>query len=295
LTVEIFRETLRRASLPNALVGGALVVILAAALIIVFSLSAGKSVTESVQIAYQLGLLLAGVIGLPLAIWRSLIAHRQAATAEAQLKGLQQQISLAEAGANVDRLQKGAEMLQADGLAVRVAGIAILREIAHNKNHRYRNEAILVVSSFARFLSAECESRKSNSPEDLVNAFGALISTTIPPSIRMGKIILRSGVIHDFNVIGYEFAQCEFHDCHIYNSKFSADCGSDFYGCEFFHSKIDFDGIGLSRFDNCRFSDCRFDGHLDGPTLEGCAFSSIKRGKNFKLTRGMPELAEELS
>lgn len=284
----------RRLGLPNILVGSALVVILAAVMIVIFSLSAGKNVTESVQVVYQLGLLLAGVIGLPLAIWRSLIAHKQAAIGEAQLKGLQQQIALAEAGANVDRLQKGAEMLQADGLVVRITGVSILREIAHNKNHRYRNESISVLSSLARYLSAESEKNKLNSPEDLVGAFSALIATEIPHSIRIGGITLRSCVIYGFNVDGYDFAQCEFYNCHIYNSDFSADCGADFFGCEFFHSRIDFDGIGLSIFNKCEFDDCEFDGALDEGSLKDCVFSNMKKGKNLKFDKNLPELARAL-
>ncbi|WP_282046260.1 pentapeptide repeat-containing protein [Roseibium album] len=62
------------------------------------------------------GLLVLALIALPLAIWRSVLAH--------------QAHRLSEKGLIIDRYQKGAQMLESDNLSVRLAGVYALRELA---------------------------------------------------------------------------------------------------------------------------------------------------------------------
>ena len=83
-------------------------------------LSEGESNSETIR---NVGLVIAGAIALPVALWRSLVAQRQAAAAQQQ--ALTAQFGLAE-----DRYQKGAEMLGSDVLSVRVGGIYALRGLA---------------------------------------------------------------------------------------------------------------------------------------------------------------------
>ena len=64
----------------------------------------------------NIGLTVAAAIVLPLAIWRSLLAHKST--------------QLTERGQNIDRFQKGAEMLGDEELSVREAGIFALKELA---------------------------------------------------------------------------------------------------------------------------------------------------------------------
>lgn len=64
----------------------------------------------------NLGLISLGLIGLVLAVWRSVLAH--------------QAHRLSERGLVIDRYQKGALMLESKELSVRIAGVFALRELA---------------------------------------------------------------------------------------------------------------------------------------------------------------------
>lgn len=95
-----------------------------------------RSLSEFSEIARNFGLILLGLIGLPLAIWRSKTAHDQAKTANDQAKtAIRQsehtatQIALAQQGQLADRFQKASEMLGSDSLSVREAGIFALKEL----------------------------------------------------------------------------------------------------------------------------------------------------------------------
>lgn len=69
------------------------------------------------------GLAVLALIGLVLAVWRSVLAHQQTQTG-------QKQAATAERGLIIDRYQKGALMLDSDELSVRIAGVFALRELA---------------------------------------------------------------------------------------------------------------------------------------------------------------------
>ena len=68
------------------------------------------------EIFRNFGLAALALIGLGLAIWRSILAHRAH--------------KLSEAGLIIDRFQKGAAMLESEELSVRLAGIYALRDLA---------------------------------------------------------------------------------------------------------------------------------------------------------------------
>lgn len=92
----------------------------------------------------NLGLVAIGVIGMPFAIWRAMTAYgqsqaaieqaaifnRQVAITNKQAMTANRQADLTEKGLIIDRFQKGAQMLESKELAVRLAGIYALRELA---------------------------------------------------------------------------------------------------------------------------------------------------------------------
>ena len=92
-------------------------------------LSEGESNSDTIR---NVGLVIAGAIALPLALWRSLVAQRQAEAAQRQ--AFTAQFRLAE-----DRFQKGAEMLGSDVLSVRVGGIYALRGLADDMPRRIQS------------------------------------------------------------------------------------------------------------------------------------------------------------
>ena len=79
-------------------------------------LGAGESGSTTIR---NLGLIVAAIIGLPLVIWRSVVAERQADAA-------QRQSETAQRGLLNERYQKGSEMLGSEVLTVRFGGIYAL-------------------------------------------------------------------------------------------------------------------------------------------------------------------------
>ena len=83
-------------------------------------LSDGESGSTTVR---NLGLMVAALIGLPIAIWRSLVAERQAETAQRRLLN--------------ERYQKSAEMLGSEVPSVRLGGIYDLTRLAREQPGDY--------------------------------------------------------------------------------------------------------------------------------------------------------------
>ena len=121
----------------NMIVAGILsagtVVVLALVVMFWEWLSDGESGSTTVR---NVALVLAGVVALPLAIWRSMVADRQAKTAQQSLLN--------------ERYQKGAEMLGSDVLSVRLAGIYALRRLAAEHLQQYHIQVMRLFCAFVR-------------------------------------------------------------------------------------------------------------------------------------------------
>ena len=91
----------------------------------------------------NLGLVVAAMIGLPFVIWRSIVADRQAATA-------QRQSETAQSGLLNERYQKGAEMLGSEVLAVRLGGIYALDRLAREYPGDYHVQIMSLLCAFVR-------------------------------------------------------------------------------------------------------------------------------------------------
>nr|WP_321482358.1 pentapeptide repeat-containing protein [uncultured Cohaesibacter sp.] len=102
----------------------------------------------------NLTLFLLGLIGLPLAIWRSTVA--------------QQQIFVAQKGQYADRFAKAAAMLADESLPVREAGIFALRELAMADPKRHYFPVQDLLCSFMRDAARQAEEQeKENEPSAL--------------------------------------------------------------------------------------------------------------------------------
>ena len=84
----------------------------------------------------NIGLVVAGVVALPLALWRSWVAQRQADTAQQTLLN--------------ERYQRGAEMLGSNVLAVRLGGIYALQRLAKEHPENYHIEIMKLFCAFVR-------------------------------------------------------------------------------------------------------------------------------------------------
>ena len=96
-------------------------------------LSGGESGSTTIR---NIALVAAGLIALPLAIWRGVVANRQANTAQQGLLN--------------ERYQKGAEMLGNGVLSVRLGGIYALQRLAEESPGQYHIQIMRLFCAFVR-------------------------------------------------------------------------------------------------------------------------------------------------
>ena len=116
----------------------------------------------------NLGLVLAGLIALPLAIWRGLVAQSQANAAQQSLRN--------------ERYQKGAEMLGSEVLSVRLGGIYALQRLAREHAREYHVQILRLFCAFARHPTKDNEydiylnvsTKFPQAREDVVNIVQAI-------------------------------------------------------------------------------------------------------------------------
>ncbi len=82
------------------------------------------------------GLLIGGVIGILLALWRSKVAERQTATAQQSLLN--------------DQYQRAADMLGNSALTVRMGGVNVLRHLAEDHPEQYHIRVMELFCAFVR-------------------------------------------------------------------------------------------------------------------------------------------------
>ena len=91
----------------------------------------------------NVGFLIAGGLALVFAVWRGVLAQRQAETARRQSETSQQ-------GLLNERYQKGAEMLGGEVLAVRLGGIYALQSLAEEHPEQYHIQVTRLLCAFVR-------------------------------------------------------------------------------------------------------------------------------------------------
>ena len=155
-------HSLRRKSAWFFVVTWALVVMVASGLASVAywdSLNVNESSSATIR---NLTLVVSVVIALPLAIWRSVVAARQAETAYHGLLN--------------ERYQKGSEMLGSNVLSVRLGGIFALRRLAEEHPEEYH---VQIMRLFCAFVRHPIDTNDSQSEETLtVVAGGEIMKTT---------------------------------------------------------------------------------------------------------------------
>ena len=110
-------------------------------------LTNGESGSSTIR---NLGLVLAGIIALPLAIWRGVVADRQASAAQRQAETALEQADTAQRGLLNERYQQGAEMLGSGVLAVRLAGVYALERLAKESPCEYHVQIMKLFCEFVR-------------------------------------------------------------------------------------------------------------------------------------------------
>ena len=109
----------------------------------------GKEESLSTTIR-NLGLVEGGIIAIVLAVWRSIVAQRQADAALQQAETGLRQADTSEQGLLNDRYQKGAEMLGNYVLSVRLGGIYALQSLAEEHPEQYHVQILRLLCAFVR-------------------------------------------------------------------------------------------------------------------------------------------------
>ncbi|MCY3913938.1 MAG: pentapeptide repeat-containing protein [Chloroflexi bacterium] len=117
----------------------------------------------------NIGLIVAGVVALPLALWRSWVAQRQANTSQQNLLN--------------ERYQQGAEMLGSNVLPVRLGGIYNLERLAADYPGQYHIQIMKLFCTFAR-VPIVYEGVESKNLRDSPDADAKGRSSNVPPPIR---------------------------------------------------------------------------------------------------------------
>ena len=112
-------------------------------------LRAGETGSTTIR---NIGFIIGAVIAMVLAVWRSRVAGRQAATSQHQAQIALQQAVTAERGLLNERYQKGAEMLGSNVLTVRLGGIHALLNLAGEHTGQYHVQIMRLFCSFVRDL-----------------------------------------------------------------------------------------------------------------------------------------------
>ena len=120
-----------------------------------------RSTQESLSTTIRnVALVIGGVVAVLLAMWRSLVAERQATTSQMGLLN--------------ERYQKGAEMLGSDVLSVRMGGIYALRRLAEEFPDQYHIQVMNLLCAFVRLPTPDkrvgiyvtaCEGQLEGTPE----------------------------------------------------------------------------------------------------------------------------------
>ena len=106
---------------------------------------AGENGAESNSTTVRnIGFIAAGLLALVFAVWRGVLAQRQAKSAERQSETAQQ-------GLLNERYQKGGEMLGSDILSVRLSGIYALQRLAEEYTDQYHVQIMELFCAFVRF------------------------------------------------------------------------------------------------------------------------------------------------
>ena len=96
----------------------------------------------------NVGLIVAALTALPVAIWRGIVADKQSAASQSQADSAQRSL-------RNERYQKGAEMLGHERLSVRLGGIYALKRLAEEYPDEYHVQIMRLFSAFALHPTAD--------------------------------------------------------------------------------------------------------------------------------------------
>ena len=251
--------------------------------------TAGDSVESGSTTVRNIGLVIAGLIALPLAIWRSMVAQKQADVAQQSLLN--------------ERYQQGAEMLGSGVLSVRLGGIYALRSLAEEHPEQYHIQAMRLLCAFVRnptedavvqtevnypdegpkprediqaALDAICACHEINTGRDRVTQFwldlrdadlqGAqLQSVDLSVNLSLGGSTFAE-FINSYQ-LGADFARAKLHSAHMFSAKLPR---ANFSEAVLSHARLSYTDLAGARLREADLSGARLQGaNLSGARLQG--------------------------
>ncbi|MXZ90069.1 MAG: hypothetical protein F4W95_15255 [Chloroflexi bacterium] len=235
----------------------------------------------------NIGLVVAGSVAIPLAIWRAVVADRQASAA-------QNQTAIAQQGLLNERYQKGAEMLGSEALSVRLGGIFALQRLAEECPKQYHVQIMRLFCAFVRRPTEEkmFESRREGNreghepgiPQDVEAVMNAICSR--PES----RIALERETNFRLDLRGADLRGAQLLDANLTNAflHHSNLSGANFANTDLTDSFLAYTDLSQAQFYNVNFSRIRLwfadlsGALLQDSDLSGVDFSnSMLHGTNF--------------
>ena len=238
-------------------------------------LSGGEFGNTPNETLRNLGLVIAGVIAFPIAIWRAVVADRQSRAAQEQANSANEHSETAQQGLLYDRYQRGASMLGDEKLAVRLAGIYALQRLAGEDREQYDEQ---IMRLFCAFIRNHSEDEKvyrerliNRPPIDAITAEDVKATlAALRDRCRIGE-----GVLSPLSFT-IDFSGAVLGGCNLSNMDLSK--------ANLYRAKLDFCNLSHSVFNSSNLDGSS----LCGADLSGSIFSGVKTwSTDFSKVSGM--------
>lgn len=226
----------------------------------------------------NIGFIVAGLIALPFAFWRSSVAQRQADTAQQNLLN--------------ERYQQGAEMLGSDVLAVRLGGIYALECLAAEHPEQYHIQIMQLLCSFVCYPTIE-KARDSESENladkisglrgdvlAVVTAISACHATQLDLEgdaafqLNLAGANLSGARLNDVDLSGARLWGADLSDARLPNASLS---GTSLNGANLSGARLGRTNLSSARLSNANLSGARlYNSNLSGARLTAANLSSAR-------------------
>ena len=156
--------------------------------------------------ARNVGILFFGLFAIGFAIWRGIVANRQA-------KASQQQAETSQRGLLNERYQKGAEMLGSDVLSVRLGGIYALQRLSRNDQDQHDIQIMRLFCAFVRHPTEDKTLNQERVREDVEVTLKAIITCR---GSSLDRLSLINAKLPKANLVGANLANVD-----LFNAKLS--------------------------------------------------------------------------
>ncbi|WP_378944395.1 hypothetical protein [Mesorhizobium sp. ANAO-SY3R2] len=243
-----------------------------------------------IELVRNIGLFVLGVIGLPLAIWRSMTASRQTREAilqgyrvERQLAFTDRQIAATEETNLAKLLQDGAKLLADNDAANVTAGIATLSVVARTDPDLFGNQALTLLIDFVQ--------QKGGEGHTGANIKRAITALQTAYDLRPAQVADHLIFVEDYETSA-RYDDYETNWRLVRGARTCTYVGGDFAGQAFKENldgfrfrhlvfrHCDIERMAALSMENCSFKRCRFKeidcGSLTRSTLKDCNLSGVR-------------------